>query len=47
MCQLKDEVAGSLILDLNGDDVRAEVAEADDRRYIFHIVAPKLKKYAS
>ena len=44
MCQQKDEVAGSLILDLNEPNVRAEPSDADDRRNVFHIVSQKVKK---
>ncbi|XP_074646175.1 DCC-interacting protein 13-alpha-like isoform X3 [Tubulanus polymorphus] len=44
MSQSKAEVAGGLVLDLNEEGLHAEPADADDRRFIFHIVAPSTKK---
>ncbi|CAC5407777.1 APPL1 [Mytilus coruscus] len=52
MCQPKDEVkkavlqevAGSLSLDLNEPGVLAEPYETDDRRFVFHVSSPKLRK---
>ncbi|XP_063443526.1 DCC-interacting protein 13-alpha-like isoform X5 [Mytilus trossulus] len=52
MCQPKDEVkktvlqevAGSLSLDLNEPGVLAEPYETDDRRFVFHVTSPKLRK---
>lgn len=44
MCQPKDEVAGSLSLDLNEPGVLAEPYDADDRRFVFHVSSPKLRK---
>jgi len=44
MCQRKDQVAGSLILDLNETGTAAEAAESDDRRNIFQIQSPTAKK---
>lgn len=38
------QVAGSLVLDLNEQNVTAEPAEADDRRYVFQVNAPVSKK---
>lgn len=43
MCQAKDELAGSLVLDLNEPGVMAEPCEADDRRFVFAVVAQKKK----
>ena len=39
------QVAGSLVLDLNWDGTHAEPCEADDRRFVFHIIAPVAKKW--
>ncbi|XP_076106261.1 DCC-interacting protein 13-alpha-like isoform X4 [Mytilus galloprovincialis] len=52
MCQPKDEVkkavlqevAGSLSLDLNEPGVLAEPYDTDDRRFVFHVSSPKLRK---
>ncbi|KAK2151697.1 hypothetical protein LSH36_354g02021 [Paralvinella palmiformis] len=44
MCQQKDELAGSLVLDLNQEGTFAEPADVDDRRFTFHVISPKLKK---
>ncbi|XP_060079212.1 DCC-interacting protein 13-alpha-like isoform X2 [Ylistrum balloti] len=43
MCQAKDELAGSLVLDLNEPGVMAEPCEADDRRFVFAVVSQKKK----
>ena len=40
------QVAGQLVLDLNEEGVYAEVTDIDDRRNVFHIVAPLQKKWA-
>ncbi|XP_052213911.1 DCC-interacting protein 13-alpha-like isoform X2 [Dreissena polymorpha] len=44
MSQCRDEVAGSLVLDLNEDGVFAEPSEADDRRNIFQISTAKHRR---
>ena len=44
MCQSKEEVAGSLVMDLNEDGTVAEASEVDDRRNVFTIVQPVNKK---
>ncbi|CAH1784448.1 unnamed protein product [Owenia fusiformis] len=44
MCQAVEEVAGSLILDLNEDGTYAAEGDGDDRRYVFVIHSPKVKK---
>ena len=38
------QVAGKLSLDLNEQGVLAEPYDADDRRFIFHVSSPKLRK---
>lgn len=38
------QVAGSLSLDLNEPGVLAEPYETDDRRFVFHVSSPKLRK---
>lgn len=45
MCQSREEVAGSLVLDLNEEATCAEPTETDDRRNVFSIVQPVNKKY--
>lgn len=44
MSQARDELAGSLVLDLNEPGVLAEPHESDDRRFVFQIVSPKNKR---
>lgn len=44
MCQTKEEVAGSLVLDLNDDGLIAEISDVDDRRFGFVIHVPHSKK---
>lgn len=44
MCQTKDEVAGSLVLDLNDDGLVAEITDIDDRRFGLVIHVPHSKK---
>lgn len=44
MMQQREEVAGSLVLDLNEPGVSVEAAESDDRRYVFQVNAPQSKK---
>lgn len=44
MCQTRNEVAGSLILDLNEEGTVASPVESDDRRYCLQIVSPVVKK---
>lgn len=40
------QIAGQLVLDLNEEGVFAEVTDIDDRRNVFHIVAPQQKKWS-
>lgn len=44
MSQMRGEVAGSLVLDLNEDGVFAEPSEADDRRNVFQINTAKHRR---
>lgn len=44
MSQMRGEVAGSLVLDLNEEGVFAEPAEADDRRNVFQINTMKQRR---
>ncbi|XP_052678245.1 DCC-interacting protein 13-alpha-like isoform X6 [Crassostrea angulata] len=44
MSQAREELAGSLVLDLNEPGVLAEPHESDDRRFVFQIVSPKNKR---
>lgn len=44
MSQARDELAGSLVLDLNEPGVLAEPHDSDDRRFVFQIVSPKTKR---
>ena len=44
MCQSKDEVAGSLVVDLNEEGTSAESLDSDDRRNVFSITSPINKK---
>ncbi|XP_062578801.1 DCC-interacting protein 13-alpha-like isoform X5 [Saccostrea cucullata] len=44
MSQSRDQLAGSLVLDLNEPGVLAEPHESDDRRFIFQVVSPKTKR---
>lgn len=44
MCQAKDQVAGSLTLDLNEKGIYAEPIECDDRRNVFQVVSPSTKQ---
>ncbi|XP_060583550.1 DCC-interacting protein 13-alpha-like [Ruditapes philippinarum] len=44
MSQSRDEVAGSLVLDLNDEGVFAEPTDADDRRNVFQISTAKHRR---
>ncbi|XP_048744313.1 DCC-interacting protein 13-alpha-like isoform X2 [Ostrea edulis] len=44
MSQSRDELAGSLVLDLNEPGVLAEPHESDDRRFVFQVISPKSKR---
>ncbi|XP_053377030.1 DCC-interacting protein 13-alpha-like isoform X2 [Mercenaria mercenaria] len=44
MSQSRDEVAGSLVLDLNEEGVFAEPTEADDRRNVFQLSTAKHRR---
>ncbi|XP_013409150.2 DCC-interacting protein 13-alpha-like [Lingula anatina] len=44
MSQNRNELAGSLVCDLNEEGLHVESTESDDRRYVFQVVAPASKK---
>ncbi|XP_061175855.1 DCC-interacting protein 13-alpha-like isoform X4 [Saccostrea echinata] len=44
MSQSRDQLAGSLVLDLNEPGVLAEPHESDDRRFVFQVLSPKSKR---